>query len=129
MIRGRVHRGPVALTDAPVVVSLTEFNARRFDDLPGIARDGIGLSRAWWAMPGAISVTLYLDPGRRRGGSLSVWASEEDLRRFVALPRHLAIMRRYRDRVSVRAATWRTERFSAAAVWEEREARLAAAAR
>jgi hypothetical protein len=127
MIRGRTRRGPVPLTDGPVVVSLTEFTARRLRDLPLIARDGIRLSRAWWAMPGAISVTLYIDPRRRRGGSLSVWASEDDLRCFVALPRHVAIMRRYRDRVSVRAATWRTERFSAAAVWKEREVRLAAA--
>lgn len=127
MIRGRTRHGPVALTDGPVVVSLTEFTARRFRDLPGIARDGIRLSRAWWAMPGAIGVTLYIDLRRRRGGSLSVWATEEDLRRFVALPRHVGIMRRYRDRVSVRAARWTTARFSAAAVWEEREARLATA--
>jgi hypothetical protein len=78
-------------------------------------------------MPGAIGVSLYVDPRRRRGGALSVWASEEDLRRFVALPRHVAIIRRYRGRVSVRAARWTTAQFSAAAVWEEREARLSAA--
>jgi heme-degrading monooxygenase HmoA len=126
MIRGRTRHGPVPLTDESVVVSLTEFTARRFRDLPGIARAGIGLSRAWWAMPGAIGVTLYVDPLRRRGGSLSVWKSEQDLRRFVALPRHVAIMRRYRDRVTVRAATWTTGHFSAATVWEEREAQLTA---
>jgi hypothetical protein len=129
MIRGATRRGPVPLTEGPVVVSLTEFTARRFRDLPWIARDGIRLSHGWWAMPGAIGVTLYVDPGRRRGGSLSVWANEDALRRFIALPRHVAIMRRHRGRVSVRAATWTTERFSAAAVWDEREARLAAAPR
>jgi hypothetical protein len=42
--------GPVPRTDATVTVSLTEFTAHRLRDLPGIARDGVAFSRAWWAM-------------------------------------------------------------------------------
>jgi hypothetical protein len=110
-----------------VTVSLTEFTARRLHDLPSIARDGIALSRGWWAMPGAIGVVLYADVFTKTGGSLSIWATEDDLRRFVALPRHLAIMRRYRDRVRVRATTWTTENFNVAEAWEQRHERLAAA--
>jgi heme-degrading monooxygenase HmoA len=63
-------------------------------------------------MPGAIGVVLYMDLLSKTGGSLSIWASEADLRRFVTLPRHRAVMRRYRDRVDVRATTWMTENFS-----------------
>jgi hypothetical protein len=121
--------GPVPRTDGPVTVSLTEFTARRLRDLPGIVRDGIGLSRGWWAMPGAIGVILYVDPAQKRGGSLSVWAGDDDLRRFVALPRHAAIMRRYRDRVSVRSAVWQTDTFRIADAWAQRHERLAAAVR
>jgi heme-degrading monooxygenase HmoA len=128
-MRGRMTHGPVPRTDGPVIVSLTEFTARRLRDLPGIVRDGVGLSRGWWAMPGAIGVLLYMDPARKRGGSLSVWASEDDLRRFVALPRHAAIMREYRSRVSVRAAMWETDRFRTADAWAQRHDRLAAADR
>jgi hypothetical protein len=101
--------GPVAATEGPVVVSLTEFTARRLRDLPVIARDGLALARGWWALEGAIGVTLYVDARRRSGGSLSLWRTEADLRRFVALPRHVAIMRRYRERVTVRAATWEAD--------------------
>jgi hypothetical protein len=119
--------GPVPRTDGPVTVSLTEFTARRFRDLPGIVRDGVGLSRGWWAMPGAIGVILYLDLAQKRGGSLSVWAGEDDLRRFVALPRHTAIMRRHRGRVSVRSAMWQTDAFRTADAWAQRHDRLAAA--
>jgi hypothetical protein len=121
--------GPVPRTDGAVIVSLTEFTARRFRDLPAIVRDGVGLSRGWWAMPGAIGVLLYLDPARKTGGSLSVWASEDDLRRFVALPRHVAIMRRYRRRVSVRSAMWQTDKFRTGDAWAQRYERLAAADR
>ena len=53
-MRGPLHPGPVPRTDGLVTVSLTEFRARRLQDLPGIIREGIGLSRGWWAMPGAI---------------------------------------------------------------------------
>jgi hypothetical protein len=120
--------GPVARTDGPVIVSFTEFTARRLRDLPGIVRDGVGLRRGWWAMPGAIGVLLYIDPAKKTGGSLSVWASEDDLRRFVALPRHAAIMRKYRSRVSVRSATWHTENFRTRDAWAQRHERLAAAA-
>src|SRR3954463_10151687 len=110
-MRGRMKAGPVPRTDGPVVVSLPEFTARRFRDLPGIARDGIGLSRGWWALAGAVGVLLYVEPAQKRGGALSVWANEDDLRRFVALPRHAETMRRHRGHVTVRSATWRTERF------------------
>jgi heme-degrading monooxygenase HmoA len=101
--------GPLPRRDGPVVVSLTELTPRYTRDWPLIARDGLALTRGWWAMAGAIGVVLYADVRHRCGGSLSLWASEEDLRRFVSLPRHAAIMRRYRDRGTVRAAVWTTE--------------------
>jgi hypothetical protein len=72
-------------------------------------------------------LVLYVDVFTKTGGSLSIWATENDLRRFVALPRHLAIMRGYRDHVHVRATTWTTENFSTAEAWEQRYERLAAA--
>jgi len=127
-MRGPLHPGPVARTNGPVRVSLTEFTARRMRDLPGIAREGIALSRGWWAMPGAIGVVLYVDALTKTGGSLSIWESEADLRRFVALPRHTAIMRRYRDRVDVRATTWTAENFSVSEALKQRAQRLTAAA-
>jgi heme-degrading monooxygenase HmoA len=105
--RTRLTAGPQpGVGGAGVVVSLTEFRARRARDLPAIARDGLALARGWWALEGAIGVVLYADVRTRSGGSLSLWRDEEALRRFVALPRHVAIMRRHRDRVTVRAATW-----------------------
>jgi hypothetical protein len=101
--------GPAARGEGPMVVSLTEFTPRHVRDWPLIARDGVALTRGWWAMAGAIGVVLYGDLRQRCGGSLSLWAGEDDLRRFVALPRHAAIMRRYRDRGTVRAAVWTAE--------------------
>ena len=101
--------GPEAHTGAdPVVVSFTEFQAHRWRDLPGIIRTGRDLRRGWWAMPGAIGASLWLEPSRRRGGSLTVWMSEKHLRDFVRLPVHVAVMRRYRDLVTVRSALWTT---------------------
>jgi len=126
-MRGPLHPGPVPWTNGHVTVSLTEFTAHRMRDLPGIAREGIALSRGWWAMPGAIGVVLYVDVLSKIGGSLSIWESEVDLRRFVALPRHTAIMRRYRDRVDVRATTWTAENFSVTEGMKQRAKRLTVA--
>jgi hypothetical protein len=126
-MRTPMRRGPAPRTDGPVIVSLTEFTAHHAHDLPRIARDGRRLAGGWWAMAGAIGLTLYVEPLRKRGGSLSIWESEADLRRFVALPRHVAIMRAYRDRIEVRAATWTAGRLDLEAVWAERLERLPAA--
>ena len=61
---GPTRPGPAPRTDGPVIVSLTEFTARQARDLPGIAREGIGLAKGWWAMPGAISVDLFVYPAK-----------------------------------------------------------------
>jgi len=66
-------------------------------------------------MPGAVGLWLWSLPFERRSGSVSVWTSEEDLRRFVTLPAHVAIMRRFKKAGRLRSATWRTDRFAAAA--------------
>jgi heme-degrading monooxygenase HmoA len=123
-----MHHGPAPRTAGAVVVSLTEFTARRFRDLPGIARAGIALQSGWWAMPGDIGVLLYAYPAQRKGGSLSVWESEADLRRFIRLPRHVAVMRAYRDRVTVRSATWTSESVDLHEAWARREEHLRSAA-
>ena len=99
--------GPEAGGGAEVVVSVTEFRFDRVRDLPGIARAGWAFRRGWGRRPGAVGLSLYFDPGRRRLGSISVWRDESDLRRFIALPVHVAIMRRYRSRGTVRSALWR----------------------
>jgi hypothetical protein len=126
-MRGPLHPGPVPRTNGPVTVSLTEFTARGMHDLPGIAREGVALCRGWWAMPGAIGVVLYVDVLSKTGGSLSIWESEADLKRFIGLPRHTAIMRRYRDRVDVRATTWTAENFNVTEALKQRAERLTAA--
>jgi hypothetical protein len=73
------------------------------------------------------SSSPYIDVFTKTGGSLSIWATEDDLRRFVALPRHVAIMRRYRDRVRVRRDDLDDRELQRGGAWEQRNERLAAA--
>lgn len=107
--------------DGPVVVSLTDFRAHRASDLPGIYITGLRLREGWYAMPGAVGLWLWGQPLERRGGSLTIWESKDDLRRFVSLPAHLAIMRRYRDRGTIESDTWKMDRFAVAPVRERAE--------
>jgi hypothetical protein len=117
-------QGPAGDTAGPVVVSLTDFTAHRWRDEPGIVLSGLRLRRAWPTMQGAVGLWLWSDVRRRRSGSVSVWASEEDLRRFVRWPVHLAIVRRYRDSGSLTASTWEAERFDRSEVLREASRRL-----
>jgi hypothetical protein len=92
-------------------VSVTEFKADRFRDLPGIWLTGLRLQMGWWAMPGAVGLWLWSLPTSARGGSVSVWTSEDDLRRFVGLPKHVDVMRRNRNRGTVKSTTWTADQF------------------
>jgi heme-degrading monooxygenase HmoA len=118
------REGPAARHTGPLVVSLTDFRAHHARDLPSVYLAGLRLREGWYAMPGAIGLWLWGQPLQRRGGSLTIWESNDDLRRFVSLPAHVAIMRRYRDRGTIASDTWEMNRFEASLVRERAEARL-----
>ena len=103
--------GPVDPGEAPVVVSVTEFSAHHRRVLTGVAANGMRMRMGWYAMSGAIGLWLWMLPSAGRGGSVSVWASEDDLERFINLPHHVDIMRRYGDRGTVRSTLWTADRF------------------
>jgi hypothetical protein len=111
--------GPEAKTSAPVVVSLTDFTMHSLRSLPGIVRAGGRLGLGWYAVPGAVGVYLWADPLRRRTGSLSVWTDLGAMRRWVGLPLHVATMRRYRTRGSVRSTRWHAEKADRTAIVAE----------
>ena len=108
--------GPVDPRDAPVVVSVTEFAAHHRRELPGVAVKGVRMRMGWYAMAGAVGMWLWMMPAARCGGSISVWETEEDLERFITIPHHVDIMRRYGDRGTVRSTTWAVDRFDRAAI-------------
>src|SRR3954451_13666652 len=101
--------GPEEPADGRVVVSVTEFAPHRARDVPATVRAGLRMRRGWFAMPGAVGLRLWSHPFGPRSGSISVWTSEEELRRFIRLPAHVAIMRRFRERGTVRSVTWSAE--------------------
>jgi hypothetical protein len=104
--------GPDAGTDEAVVVSVTDFNVARWRSIPPVTASGLRLRLGWYAMPGAVALWLWSMPARRRSGAISIWTSDDALRRFVALPEHVAIMDRNRSRGSLRATTWHADRFA-----------------
>jgi len=119
--------GPVDPRDAPVVVSVTEFAAHHRRELPGVAVKGVRMRMGWYAMAGAVGMWLWMMPAARCGGSISVWETEEDLERFITLPHHVEIMRRYGDRGTVRSTTWAVDRFDRAAILDRARTWIASA--
>jgi hypothetical protein len=103
--------GPVKPLDRSVVVSVTEFDSAHRRDLPGVVLKGLRMRMGWYAMPGAVGLWLWSLPARAVGGAISVWASEDDLERFVGLPHHVNIMQRYGTRGTVRSTKWRADKF------------------
>jgi hypothetical protein len=118
--------GPAAGADGPVLVSVTDFRLVRARDLPGAYLGGARLRRAWPGLEGAVGQWMWARPLAKRSGAVSVWRSEDDLRRFVSWSVHVAIMLRYRDAGKLLSANWDAERFTAGPIWREAVRRLAA---
>jgi hypothetical protein len=113
--------------EGEVVVSATDLRVDRFRDLLGVYANGTRLRLAWPLLHGAVGLWVWSEPGARRSGSISVWRSDDDLRRFVGTPIHVAIMRAYRDRGTLLASTWRTTFRDADAIWADGRRRVMAA--
>ncbi|MEV6753333.1 hypothetical protein [Streptomyces sp. NPDC051214] len=109
--------GPEAPTPDQVLVSLTEFTARRHSQILPIALSGLRLRRSWPRTPGAVGMWLWTDPWRKRSGSVSVWTDERSLYAFVGRPDHVRIVRAHRDRGEMRATAWALDRFDPGDVW------------
>lgn len=109
--------GPQDGPSTPVVVSFTDFRATTDDELAEIFRTGLELGASWPIMSGAVGVWLWGKPRELRGGSVSVWKSADDLRRFVRWPVHAAIVKAWRPRIEVRSERWEDERFAADQAW------------
>ena len=107
-----------------VLVSVTDFHLQHTRDLLRVYLAGVHLSRAWRSMSGAVGMWLWTKPLGKRSGSVSVWRSEEDLLRFVRWPRHLDLMRAYRDAGGLTSTTWRAARFEAVEIWAPAATRL-----
>jgi hypothetical protein len=114
--------GPSDGTPAPVVVSFTDFHSGSEEEWQQIAALGMKLAESWPIMRGAVGLWLWGKHGELRGGSLSVWDSQADLRRFIRWPVHVAIMKNWRGRIGVRSASWDDERFVPSRAWLRAEA-------
>ena len=97
--------GP-AEPDGPVLVSVTDYAPRSSRHFPEVVAQGLRLRAGWFALEGAVGLFLHGRPLLRRSGSLSFWTSEEALERYVSLPRHVRIMRRYAELGELRATRW-----------------------
>ena len=119
--------GPHSTWSEPAFVSVTDFRIDRWRDVPGVWLEGIRLRRTWPNRPGAVGLWTWTLPWSRRSGSVSVWRTESDLRRFVGSTRHIQTMQRFRHAGRVTSSSWRIEAFVPGAVWTEAARRLARA--
>ncbi|WP_406277575.1 hypothetical protein [Embleya sp. NBC_00896] len=113
-----------AVPEGGLLVSVTDFTAARATDLPGIARAGFRLRRAWPSLDGAVGMWLWTIPHRRRTGSVAIWRDTAAMHAFVGLPEHVAIMRHYRERGTTRAGTWTVSHVDPDRIWTDAEAVL-----
>lgn len=109
--------GPHSDTTGPVFVSVTDFLAASDADARSIYQLGLELGGTWPVLEGAVGVWLWARPAQQRGGSISVWRSEQDMRRFVRWPVHTRIVRTWRGRVRVAADSWHAAGFETGSTW------------
>jgi hypothetical protein len=108
-LKSRWKRGPASGPAALVAVTRTDFS--RYRDMPGATLAALRLRRAIPTTLGAIGVSLALQLPPRTTWSVSAWQTDEHLHQFLSSPAHLAIVTKYRARVTVRGERWTGEPF------------------
>ncbi|WP_330179905.1 hypothetical protein OHB26_26200 [Nocardia sp. NBC_01503] len=108
--------GPRQGISGPVFVSVTDFLVTTDAEAQRVYETGFELGRTWPVMQGAVGLWLWARPTERRGGSISVWESERDMRRFVRWPVHTDIIKTWRGRVAVGTDSWQADRFEPDAI-------------
>jgi hypothetical protein len=110
--------GPLDTLRGPVFVSATRFTYKHFWHLPPVFSHGLALRSNWPTIEGAVGMTIAGDLLSKTTFTLSVWRSEDDLRRWISSPQHLALMREFRSKLRGSAAVgWATEDFVLADAW------------
>lgn len=115
--------------DGEVLIALTDFRVHRWRDVPGVWLSGLRLRQRWPSTDGAVALQFWVEPLRRRSGSVSVWTSEQALRGFLRTQAHRAVATRYRDKAGLWTDKFSVERFDRDAIWAEAERRVRAAPR
>jgi hypothetical protein len=118
--------GSVNAQRRPIVLSATRFTYRSLADLPGVFWHGLGLRRNWPKIAGAVGVFLAGDVWQRTTYTVSAWNTESDLRRWLASPEHMRLVRQYRSRVQSSAAVlWNSDQLRVHEIFREGMVRLA----
>lgn len=105
-----------------MVLSLTDYtmhsrhSRHSLHSLPGIRRGGTRLGLGWYGLPGAVGLYLWADPLRRRTGSPAVWTDSAAMHRWIGLPLHVATMRHYGTRGSLRSSMGEPEQVDRRAI-------------
>ena len=121
--------GPVVNPTDTVLVSLTDFHIDGYRDLVRVMRTALRIQRGWDRRDGSLGLALWVQPLRKRLGSLSAWESEQHYRRWVSSSEHMHVVRRHRGHMqNLSSATWETETFDVEDAWQEVGRRWAAAA-
>jgi hypothetical protein len=129
MIRSPWKTGPVSPESGPVVVSATRFLYRRWRYMPRVWLNGWRLRRRWGARQGGVGLFTAVEGRRPVTYSMSVWATEDELRRFLRAPEHVKLMREFKSRLTASTSVvWEMEEFTPEAAWRQGMQRLAAKA-
>jgi hypothetical protein len=110
--------GPLGTLCGPVFVSATRFTYKHFWHLWPVFSHGLALRSNWPGTEGAVGMIVAGDLLSKSTYTLPVWRSEDDLRRWINSPRHLALMREFRSKLKGSAAVgWTAEDFVLADAW------------
>lgn len=117
-------RGAERLPRGTVHVSMNDYLVHRVRDIPRVALEGMRFRHAWPRTEGALGLWVAAFDAGRRQVSVSIWRDAEDLRRFVRSPRHLHIMRTFRDAGALYTTAWSSQSFDPESIWRQAEDRL-----
>ena len=117
-------RGPAAASGT-VFVSATRFTYRSQLHMPFVFGHGLLLRSRWRTIDGAVGMCTAGSLLTRSTYTVSVWAAEASLNRWLESTHHARLMRDYKGYLESSAAvSWLTDSFHPRTAWSEAMSRL-----
>ena len=119
-------RGPVEQR-GPLWITASRLSFSGFWTLTTAGPAALRMRAGWPEMPGAVGLSMRIDPLRRASWTVSVWENQAANRAFVDSPAHLAIMTAYGAHgVTGTEIGWAADTLDLDAAWERAAAELGA---
>jgi hypothetical protein len=106
-------------SEGVVFVTATKFTFATYTAAALATPHALRFWASWTRVPGAVGLSVRVQPFTRSAWTLTTWASAGDLANFLRSPAHRGVVRTFQSRLAGTSHSWETTAFELNQSWRE----------